>query len=106
DEVFVPPANTREALTPGSPVNSQLVRIADATTFALIPNVKQPPFENAKVRQAFGTAIDRKGFIEGVLQGIGIPRTTWIASGQPGFNPDLGKQYNFDAVKAKQLLAD
>src|SRR5205823_2252714 len=85
---------------------SQMIRFADSTSFALIPNVKQPPFDNAKVRQAFGTAIDRKSFIDGVLQGVGIPRTSWIASGQPGFNPELGKQYTFDAAKAKQLLAD
>src|SRR5262249_41938503 len=38
--------------------------------------------------------------------GVGIPRTSWIASDQPGFNPELGKQYTFDASKAKQLLSE
>ena len=106
DAAAVPPANRREAMTPGSSLNAALVRKPALTTFALEFNNKEQPWDNAKVRQAFATAFDRKTFVDGVLQGVGIPTTTWVAPGMPGYDASLGKQYDFNAVKARQLLAE
>src|SRR5262249_38700055 len=69
-------------------------------------NNKEQPWDNAKVRQAFATALDRKTFVEGVLQGVGIPATGWIPPGMPGYDMAIGKQYDFDPARARQLLSE
>ncbi len=69
DIVGVPPANRREVATAGSPLNKELLRKNELTTFALFMNNKMAPFDNLKVRQAFATAFDRKAFVEVVLPG-------------------------------------
>lgn len=105
DTVTVPPAAIREVTAPGSALHDQLTITPDLRTYALFMNNTQAPFDNKLVRQAFGTAIDRKAYVDGVLQGAGVPATSWIPPGMPGYNTDLGKQYSFDATKAQQLLA-
>ncbi len=102
----VPPANRREIMTAGSPLNAQLLRKADLATFALMFNSREKPWDNVKVRQAFGTAFDRNSFVDVVQQGVGQPATAWVPPGMPGYDGSLGKQYEFDAAKARQLLSD
>ncbi len=106
DAVAVPAANRREVLSPGSPLHDQLVRQPELTTFALIMNQAKPPFDNLKVRQAFGMAINRTAFVDGVLQSAGRPTTSWIPPGMPGYNESIGKQYELNAAKARQTLAE
>ncbi len=106
DLVGVPPANRDEVKSPSSPLNKELRRGGDGTTFALMMNNEKAPFNNPKFRQAFATAFDRAAYVEVVLRGVGRPTTSWVASGEPGHNPELGKQYGFDATKAKQLMAE
>jgi len=106
DMTDVPPANRREVATAGSPLNKELVRKNELTTFALMMNNKIAPFDNVKVRKAFATAFDRKSYVEAVLAGVGQPATSWLPPGMPGFNAEIGKQYEFNAVKAKQLLSE
>lgn len=102
----VPPANRREAMTPGSALNGELVRKPDLATTALAFNSQEKPWDNAKVRQAFATALDRRALIEGVLQGVGAPATAWLPPGMPGYDASAGKQYEYDAAKARQLLSE
>ena len=106
DVAPVPPANRKEAMTVGSASNAELLRKADLTTFALMFNTKEKPWDNAQVRQAFATGIDRKAFIDGVQQGAGLTATGWLPPGMPGYDAAIGKQYEFDAAKARQLLSD
>jgi oligopeptide transport system substrate-binding protein len=68
-------------------------------------NNAMAPFDDQRVRQAFAMAIDRNAYVEGVLQGAGKPATSWIPPGMPAYNPELGKQYDFNPPRAKQLLA-
>lgn len=65
-------------------------------------NVRKAPFDNPLVRKAFGSAIDRKNMAK-LLQGSGVPATSWIPSGMLAHNPSLGLP--FDRHKAKELLA-
>ena len=76
DTSGVPPANRKEVMASGSPLNKQLVRKNELTTFGLEFNEKEKPWDDVRVRQAFGTAFDRKAYIEGVLQGVGQPTTS------------------------------
>ncbi len=106
DVVTVPPAALEEVSSAGNAFGNQLTIEPDLATFALFMNNKTPPFDNELVRKAFGTAIDRDAYVNGVLAGGGVPTTSWIPPGMPGYNAELGSQYEFNAAKAKQLLAD
>jgi oligopeptide transport system substrate-binding protein len=106
DVVLVPPASRAEALTPGSLLNSQLLRVAELTTYAMFMNNAVAPFDNMKVRQAMSMAIDREAYVEGVLQNGGRATTSWLPPGMPGYNIDIGGDYAFNPTKAKQLLAE
>lgn len=87
-------------------LKDQVVRFPRLSTFGTQFNNTKPPFNNAKVRQAFATAIDRQAFIDKIRRGVGKPATSWIPPGMPGYDANLGTQYKLDAAKAKQLLAD
>jgi len=68
-----------------------------------------PPFDDVRVRQAFSLAIDREGFVSGVLQGLGQPAYILPPPGIAGRNEDayIGtRDYAQDMEKAKQLLAE
>jgi len=47
--------------------------VGTAVTDNIIMNSKKPPFDNLKVRLAVSYAIDRKGLIQAVHQGAGVP---------------------------------
>jgi oligopeptide transport system substrate-binding protein len=106
DSVVVPAASRREVTSPGSPLSSQVLRVPELSTFALFMNGAAAPFDNVKVRQAFGMAIDRTGLVDGVLQGGARSTTSWIPPGMPGYDPGAGEQYEFNPARAKQLLAE
>ena len=71
----------------------------------LAMNVKKPPFDNVKVRQAINMAIDKDAILAAVYQGAGkaaknpIPPTIWSYD-------DSIQAYPYDPEKAKALLAE
>jgi len=66
-------------------------------------NVKRPPFDNLKVRQALNYGVDRELIIKGVCNGLGIPAKSIIAPATWGYAPV--SPYKYDPEKAKELLA-
>ncbi len=66
-------------------------------------NIKKPPFDNPKVRQAFAYALDRDYYPE-LMQSGQKPITSWITPGLTGYNPNIGLAYNPE--KARRLLAE
>ncbi len=66
-------------------------------------NVRKPPFDNPKVRQAFAYALDRS-YYPRLMQSGQKPMTSWITPGLVGYNPNRGLAY--DPAKAKKLLAE
>lgn len=105
DVVNVPPPEVGAVSTPGHAYNDQLTVMPELATGALFLNNSAAPFDDVMVRKAFGTAIDRDAYVNGVLQGSGVATTGWIPPGMPGYNPHVGKQYEFDAAKARTLLS-
>lgn len=64
----------------------------------------KPPFNDARVRQAFSLAIDRDRLIASVLKGRGDPAFSFVRPGVGGYSfPPFLK---FDAAEAKRLLAE
>lgn len=66
-------------------------------------NVRKPPFDNLKVRQAFAYALDRS-YYPRLMQSGQKPMTSWITPGLAGYNPNRGLAY--DPAKARKLLAE
>jgi oligopeptide transport system substrate-binding protein len=79
---------------------------AQLSTFGLLFNTVEKPFDDPVVRKAFARAIDRQAYTDLVLQGFGMPTTGWIPPGTPGFDPEAGQAISYDPEAARSLLAD
>ena len=79
---------------------------AQLSTFALLFNVAQKPFDDPVVRKAFARAIDRQAYVDLVAQGFAMPTTGWIPPGIQGFDPEAGQALSFDPEAARSLLAE
>lgn len=69
-------------------------------------NVKDPPLDDVRVRQAINYAIDRKGMAEQLLAGSVSPISAMIPGTSPLWNTDLTQRYSYDPEKAKALLKE
>jgi len=68
-------------------------------------NLKDPRFQDRRVRQAISYAIDKKEIIEGALLGLGLEATGPYKPDTPWYNPRV-KKYPYDPEKAKSLLKE
>jgi peptide/nickel transport system substrate-binding protein len=68
-------------------------------------NNKKKPFDDVRVRRAIAQAIDRKAFIDGVLEGLGKPIGSHFAPTDAGY-VDLTGAAPYDVDKAKALLKE
>lgn len=100
------PVGSEGAIMADPVLSKEILRFNELVTFAFQFNVKQPPYNNLKLRQAINTALDRSTFINNVRRGVGKPATSWLPPGMPGYDAELGKEYTFNAAKAKQLLSE
>jgi oligopeptide transport system substrate-binding protein len=75
-----------------------------ANTYWYQFNIEKPPFNNVKIRKAFGYAINRQLIIDNILQAGQLPATGLLPPTM-AVNPD-GYFKDNDAELAKQLLAE
>ena len=68
-------------------------------------NNKKKPLSDVRVRRALMYAIDRKAFIDGVLEGLGKPIGSHAAPTDMGY-VDLTNVYPYNPEKAKALLKE
>jgi peptide/nickel transport system substrate-binding protein len=70
-------------------------------------NTFRAPFDDIRVRQAVGYAVDAQAIIDHVLYGTAERNPTPMPTGNFGHDPELKRYgYTFDPAKAKQLLDD
>lgn len=108
-------AGELDMITPAPAATAQLLKEGKATSmpasrlyFARLNN-ERAPFTNAKVRQAFSLAVERKPLVEQVLQGGQKPAYGMIpaglSSGAGDFRTKAGDVFKEDPAQAKELLA-
>jgi peptide/nickel transport system substrate-binding protein len=68
-------------------------------------NNRKAPFSDVRVRRAIAHAIDRKAFIDGVLEGLAQPIGSHMAPTDAGY-VDLTGRYPHDPDKARALLKE
>ncbi|GIP41185.1 peptide-binding protein [Paenibacillus sp. J31TS4] len=68
-------------------------------------NLTNPLFQDKKVRQALTTAIDRKGLVDGVAEGMGKVVNSQTAPSYWTFTDNVPK-FDYNEAKAKQMLAE
>jgi peptide/nickel transport system substrate-binding protein len=74
--------------------------------YILYLNLRKPPFNNKKVRQALLYGFNRSGFVRDFLAGLSKVTNTAVAPQSWAHNPDVEKMYPYDPEKAKTLLAE
>lgn len=72
----------------------------------LILNNKQPPWDNARIRQAVALSIPYQDIIERVAYGWGTAYYGPIPPSLEGFNPELSKPLTMDLDRARELVAE
>jgi oligopeptide transport system substrate-binding protein len=80
----------------------------DFRTDYLFFDCQTPPFNDIKVRQAFGHIVDRDTIIKSIITPTqGIPAYSFLMPGFPASNSEgLKDIQSYDPAKAKQLLSD
>lgn len=87
------------------------VQVADGAGTAFYRfNVTQPPFDNVNIRRAFVAAVDRQQLVDFVTKRKEKPAEGYVSYGMKDpsgkdFREAGGKLIEFDAAKAKELLA-
>ena len=99
----IPPAQFAEIQA--DPANKDLVAVGDQLhTGYVTMNVKMPPFDNVKVRQAVNMAINKDRIVK-LINGRAAPANQALPPSMPGYNKDQ-KGYAYDVEAAKKLMAD
>ena len=86
-------------------LSGQVLPSSQLSSLAIFLNTTIEPLDDPLVRRAIATGIDRESWTGKVKHGVGEPATGWLPPGIPGYDPNVGSEYRFDADKAKDLLA-
>ena len=88
-------------------LQQELHSFPEFTTFYLLMNTLEPPFDNLKLRQALSHAIDRTALVSSALRDVAEPAWSMLPPGFPGADPEqLRDIQRYDPVLARQLLAE
>ena len=100
DIAYVDPSQI-PAISGDPTLSEEFLQYRGANTFEINFNLRQAPFDDKKVREAFAYAFDRETWCAEVLAGGCLPTTTWIPEGVPGAVEDA--TYAFDPVSYTHL---
>ena len=104
-DVMTPDANDVPTIQADAVMGKEFKSYAGACTLGWEFNLLRPPFDNAKVREAFAYAFDREAFIRDALKNTNVKTLTWIPPGYPGYDANETR-FDLDLAKAKQALTD
>ncbi len=98
-------SDIERVLDTNDPLHSEYLSADVMSVSYLGFNTQKEPFDDPKVRQAFGMAIDRDKIVEVVLKDMVPVAHSVMPPGLPGYNSGATVAA-FDPAKAKQLLAE
>ena len=104
DVSFVGAAYMGLVTDPTNPVSKELQMYPELSLSYIGFNTTVPPFDDAKVRQAFSYAIDRERLTALTVQNTVATAYGILSPGMPGYSASL-KGLRFDPQMAKQLIA-
>ena len=84
---------------------TKVLKTLGTRSFFILLNTTQPPFDDARVRQAANHAVDRNLIIDRILNGLAVPINGILSPQSFGHNKDL-PAYDHDPEKARRLLAE
>ncbi|MBM3132248.1 MAG: peptide ABC transporter substrate-binding protein, partial [Chloroflexi bacterium] len=93
------------ALDPLNPLNRELVTGPSFDILFVGFNAARPPFDDAKVRQAFCYAVDKDKIVKVLLQNTVKRADGILPPGMPGYNEAL-RGLQFDPEKARELISE
>jgi peptide/nickel transport system substrate-binding protein len=73
--------------------------------FHVTIDVRKPPFDNVKVRQALNHAVDVNAIVKSLYFGYGTRLATVVDKGALGYDPSI-QPYPYDLARARALLAE
>jgi len=88
---------------PRDPLSREFQQVDELSTFYIGFNVRKPPLDDVRVRQALAMAIDKQALASVVLRDLVRPANGILPPGMPGYNPNL-QGLPFDPQRARQLL--
>lgn len=105
DVTNVYPGDIERVLDPANPLNEELTITPELSLFFIGFNSAKPPFNDAKVRQAFCHAINKGKIVKLVLKDLVSTAHGILPPGMPGYNEDI-QGLAFDPERANRLLAE
>jgi oligopeptide transport system substrate-binding protein len=102
-EVYL--ADIERVLDPANPLNEELFVTPGFGLFYIGFNSSRPPFDDARVRQAFCHAVDKDKIVSLVLKSAVSKAEGILPPGMPGYNGYV-RGLEFDVEKAQRLIAE
>jgi peptide/nickel transport system substrate-binding protein len=102
DIIAAPPVPQLEMIDSGE---TQVVPVKGGRLIIYAFNVKQPPFDSQKVREAMNLAVNKDAIVKNVLGGRGVVLAGPFTPPWLGFDPAVSP-YPYDVARARQLLAE
>ena len=92
-------------LDPSNPLHEELSIVPGFSLYYIGFNAARPPFDDAKIRQAFSYAIDKDKIIDLVLKGVVKKAEGILPPDMPGYNENI-KGLDFNVELARKLIAE
>lgn len=101
----VPLTDIERARDPAEALNAELIENPSLDIFYIGFNLKEPPFDDPLVRQAFAIAIDKGAIARVALRDAAVVAQGILPPGMPGYDPNF-QGLPYDPERARQLLEE
>jgi oligopeptide transport system substrate-binding protein len=106
DAIPIGVSDLSRATDPNNPLSKEFVTGNNLSVSYIGFNVKKPPFDDLKIRQAFNLALDKPRLVKLIFEDTVPVANGIVPPNMPGYeNPDLS-DYEFDPERALQLISE